>query len=184
MRLALTIGLVLMIAAALAASASSTSNKPKLADALSQRIDSYGRRGTSSMGTEIERVVLPEDNGSALIQMEQQWNEALKAHNLAWFEKSLADDFTDISSGNGTLSTKEEDIANLKVDKTVYESLELSNLRARVEGNAGVVTGVNHIKGHDEQGKTFDVRLSFTDTYIRRHGRWQAWASQHTRVRP
>ena len=44
--------------------------------------------------------------------------------------------------------------------------------------------GMSHIRGHDEQGKSFDVRLSFTDTYIRRHGRWQAWASQHTRVRP
>ena len=52
-----------------------------------------------------------------------------------------------------------------------------------VRAGAGVVTGVNHIKGHDEHGQTFDVKLSFTDTYIKRHGRWQAWASQHTRVR-
>jgi ketosteroid isomerase-like protein len=115
--------------------------------------------------------------------MEHQWNEALKAHDTAWFEKNLADDFTDISSGNGALTTKAEDIANLKTDKTVYESLELANLHARIEGNAGVVTGVNHIKGHTEGGDTFEVRLSFTDTYIKRHGRWQAWASQHTRMR-
>ena len=95
----------------------------------------------------------------------------------------MHNNFTDISSGSGALSTKAEDIANLKTDKTVYESLELSNLRVRIEGNAGVVTGVNHIKGHDEHGQTFDVKLSFTDTYIKRHRRWQAWASQHTRVR-
>ena len=49
---------------------------------------------------------------------------------------------------------------------------------------AGIVTGMNHLRGHDEQGQGFDVRLSFTDTYIKRHGHWQAWASQHTRVRP
>ena len=122
-------------------------------------------------------------DGDILKQMEHEWNEALKAHDITWFEKNLADDFTDISSGNGALTTKAEDVANLKIDKTVYESLELSNLHARIEGNAGVVTGVNHIKGHNETGESFEVRLSFTDTYIKRHGHWQAWASQHTRIR-
>ena len=124
------------------------------------------------------------DDGSALIRMEHEWNKALRTRDAAWFERNLAHDVTDISSGNGALHTKAEDIEALKADKTVYESLELSDLRARVEGSAGVVTGVNHIRGRDEQGQPFDVRLSFTDTYIRRGGRWQVWASQHTRVRP
>ncbi|HJQ26922.1 MAG TPA: nuclear transport factor 2 family protein [Blastocatellia bacterium] len=119
-----------------------------------------------------------------LLRMEHEWNEALKARDLTWFERNLAADVTDISSGNGALHTKAEDIAALKADRTVYESLALSDLKARVEGNAGIVTGVNHIKGRDEQGQPFDVRLSFTDTYIRRAGRWQVWASQHTRIRP
>jgi ketosteroid isomerase-like protein len=61
--------------------------------------------------------------------------------------------------------------------------MELSNLEVRVEGNAGVVTGVNHLKGQDEKGEPFDVKLSFTDTYIKRDGRWFVWASQHTRLR-
>ena len=124
------------------------------------------------------------DGGSALLRMEREWNEALRTRDVAWFERNLASDVTDISSGNGALHTKTEDIEALKADKTVYESLELSDLRARAEGNAGVVTGVNHIRGRDEQGQAFDVRLSFTDTYIKRGGRWQVWASQHTRVRP
>jgi ketosteroid isomerase-like protein len=125
----------------------------------------------------------PKDE-SILLQMEREWNEALRTRNVAWFERSLATDVTDINSGNGALHTKAQDIEALKADKTVYESLELSDLKARVEGNAGVVTGVNHIKGHDEQGQPFEVRLSFTDTYIKRDGRWQVWASQHTRARP
>jgi ketosteroid isomerase-like protein len=137
---------------------------------------------TAATGGGIETI--PRAEGDELIQMERGWNEALKNHDAAWFEKNLADDFTDISSGRGALSTKAEDIAKLKSDQTVYESLELANLRVRIEGNAGVVTGVNHIKGQDAQGQAFDVRLSFTDTYIKRHGRWLVWASQHTRVRP
>jgi ketosteroid isomerase-like protein len=139
---------------------------------------------TISMASVDRKAAAPRDDGDALIQLEHRWNDALKNHDVHWFEKNLAEDFTDTSSGNGALSAKADDLANLKTDKTVYESLELSNLRARIEGNAGVVTGVNHINGYDEQGQTFEVRLAFTDTYIRRHGRWLAWASQHTRVRP
>ena len=123
------------------------------------------------------------DDESTLLRMEREWNDALRTRKVAWFERNFADDATDISSGDGSLRTKAEDIAALKTDRTVYESLELSDLRVRVEGSAGVVTGVNHLKGHDEQGQAFDVRLSFTDTYIRRRGRWQVWATQHTRLR-
>ena len=124
------------------------------------------------------------DDKNALLQMEREWNNALKTKDIGWFERNLADDLTDTSSGDGALHTKSEDIAALKQDKTVYETMELSNLHARVEGNAGVVTGVNHLKGKSEKGESFDLKLSFTDTYIKRGGRWVVWASQHTRVRP
>ena len=124
------------------------------------------------------------DDGAALLQLEREWNEALKTHDAGWLEKNLAADLTDISSGNGALHSKAEDIAMMRMDKTVYELLELSDLQTRVEGNAGIVTGINHLQGRDEQGQPFDVRLAFTDTYIKREGRWQVWATQHTRVKP
>jgi ketosteroid isomerase-like protein len=121
---------------------------------------------------------------AALLDMERQWNAALKARDIAWVEKNFTADMTDTSSANGSLHSKAEDIAMMKADKTVYETLELSDLKARVEGNAGIVTGVNHLKGHDETGQELDVRLAFTDTYIKRDSRWQVWASQHTRIKP
>jgi ketosteroid isomerase-like protein len=125
----------------------------------------------------------PADDKNALLQMEQGWNLALKNKDVSWFEQNLADDLTDTSSGSGALHTKAEDIAALKQDKTVYDSLALSNLHVRIEGNAGIVTGVNHLRGRDEKGEAFDAKLSFTDTYIKRDGRWLVWASQHTRLR-
>jgi ketosteroid isomerase-like protein len=119
-----------------------------------------------------------------LLRMEREWNEALQKRDEAWFEQNLAGDMTAISSGNGARSTKAEEIEGMKTDKTVYVSLELSFLKARVEGNAGIVTGMNYIRAHDEHGQALDVKLAFTDTYIKRDGRWQVWASQHTRVKP
>ena len=76
------------------------------------------------------------DDGSVLLRMKQEWNDALRTRDVAWFERNLANDVTDISSGSGALHTKAEDIEALKADKTIYESLELSDLRARVEGCA------------------------------------------------
>ena len=124
-----------------------------------------------------------DDPKLTLIQTEQQWNQALKSRDVAWFEKHLAADFSDISSGDGSLHTKAENMAALRTDTTTYETLELSEVQARVEGNAAIVTGVNHIVGNDDRGNTFDVRLRFTDTYIRRNGNWLAWASPHTRMK-
>jgi ketosteroid isomerase-like protein len=125
----------------------------------------------------------PPDDKNVLLQIEHGWNLALKNKDVSWFEQNLADDLTDTSSGNGALHSKVEDIAALKKDKTVYDSLDLSNLQVRIEGNAGIVTGVNHLKGKDENGELFEVKLAFTDTYIKRNGRWLVWASQHTRLR-
>jgi hypothetical protein len=119
-----------------------------------------------------------------LLQMERDWNEALKTRNFTWLEQNLSGDMTDIASSNGSLRTKTEDINLFKTDPTIYESLELSDLRVRVEANAGIVIGVNHVKARNEEGKVVEVRFAFTDTYVKREGRWQVWASQHTRITP
>ena len=141
----------------------------------------------SGLGQAVDAVTKsPEASTDELIllRMEREWNEALQKRDIAWFEQNLAGDMTAISSGNGARTTKAEEIEGLKTDKTTYASLELSFLKARVEGNAGIVTGMNHIRAHDENAQSLDVKLAFTDTYIKRDGRWQVWASQHTRIKP
>lgn len=117
------------------------------------------------------------------VEIERQWCEALKKADVQWFEERLASDFTSISSGDGSLHHKTEELSEMKSGAVIYESVELSDLVLRTEGNSSVVTGVNHVKGHDRQGNAFDVRLAFTDTYVRRNNRWEVWASQHTRVK-
>jgi hypothetical protein len=56
-----------------------------------------------------------------------------------------------------------------------------SDLRVRVLGDAGLVTGINVMVG--QQGhEHFDLRLRFLDVYAWRDGRWQLVASQDTRL--
>jgi ketosteroid isomerase-like protein len=117
-----------------------------------------------------------------LLYMENDWNEAAKKKDVAWFERNFADDATEVSSRTGAVMTTAEAIASVRADNTVYESLDLSEPNVRVDGNTAVVTGVNRLRGRDEQGRPFDRRVRFTDTFIKRDGRWQVWASQATTI--
>ena len=124
----------------------------------------------------------PLTEANVLLYLENDWNEASKKKDVAWFERNYAADASDVLSRNGTLQTKSEAIASMKTDKTVLESLDLSEMSPRVEGNAAIVTGVIRVRGRDEQSKAFDRRVRFTDTFIKRDGRWQVWASQGTLI--
>lgn len=122
-------------------------------------------------------------DAAILTYMENEWNEAIKNRNAAWYERNYADDATFINA-RGVLETKAEHIASVRTDPRVVESLELSDLNVRVDGDVAVVTGVNRWRGRDEQGRPMDRRVRFTDTFIRRDGRWLVFAAQSTRVEP
>ncbi|HZO20003.1 MAG TPA: nuclear transport factor 2 family protein [Gemmatimonadaceae bacterium] len=124
----------------------------------------------------------PLTESNVLLYMENDWNEASIRKNVAWFERNYASDASDVLSRNGALQTKSEAIASMRTDKTVLESLDLSEMSPRVDGNAAIVTGVIRVRGRDEQNKAFDRRVRFTDTFIKRDGRWQVWASQGTLI--
>ncbi len=122
------------------------------------------------------------DDYGVLMYMERDWNNAALKRDMAWFEKNFAADYTSISSRSATLMNKAEDMADTKNDKSVVETNALSEMNVRIDGNMAVVTGVNHVKGRDEKNQPLDIRVRFTDTYIKRDGRWQVWATQGTRI--
>ncbi len=122
------------------------------------------------------------DDAGVLGYMEREWNDAALRHDPSWFERNYAFDVSDISSRTGGIMTKAQAVADAGTDKTVFQSLDLSDLNVRTEGNTAVVTGVNHEVGRDAQGKAFDRRVRFTDVYLKRDGRWQVWATQGTRI--
>ncbi len=122
------------------------------------------------------------DDQAVLAYMEREWNDAALRHDASWFERNYAFDASDVSSRTGAIMTKAQAVASARTDKTAFQSLELSDLNVRIEGNTAVVTGVNHEVGRDAQGKAMDRRVRFTDVYIKRDGRWQVWATQGTTI--
>jgi ketosteroid isomerase-like protein len=123
-------------------------------------------------------------NDNAILQyMELDWNDAAMKKDLAWFERNYAPFAFEVSSRDGKLTNRAASIESAKNDKTVFESLVMSDLNVRVDGDMAVATGVNHAKGRNAEGKPMDRKTRFTDTFIRKDGRWMVWASQGTEVK-
>ncbi len=59
--------------------------------------------------------------------------------------------------------------------------LEQRELRARIIGEAGLVSGVSALQGRQGE-EPFDFTLRFLDVYAWRDGRWQLVASQDTHL--
>jgi ketosteroid isomerase-like protein len=123
----------------------------------------------------------PLNDAGVLLYMTRDWNDAVRGRDAAWMERNLTDDMT-ITRSAGSLMTKAEWIAGMRSDRTTVESLELSDVAVRVDGNVAVVTGVNRLRGRDAQGNAIDRRGRFTSTYVKRDGRWLMWAAQSTPI--
>jgi ketosteroid isomerase-like protein len=118
-----------------------------------------------------------------LFYMEQDWNDATQNHDIAWFEKNYAPFYRGVTAAKGASERKDDAIADIKKGAETFDSMQLSELAFRIEGDAAVVSGVNTVKGKDSQGKAFDEKHRFTDTFIRRDGQWQVWATQGTIIK-
>ena len=122
------------------------------------------------------------DDYAILWYLEQDWNNAIWKKDKAWFEKNYAADFTSISSTSAKVMSRAEDIADAVNDKSTFDLVETTGMNIRIDRNFAIVTGTFRLKGKDEKGSAFDRKLRYTDTWIRRDGRWQAWSSQGTAI--
>lgn len=124
----------------------------------------------------------PFTDEQVLRQMEREWGDAAKNRDRAWFERAFANEFISITS-RGKVHNKAEEIADALSDAYTITSDELSDLMVWVQGDAAMVVGRLHIVGKDKNGN-FDRNYRFTDTFIKRDGRWQVLSSQSTLVTP
>ena len=115
-----------------------------------------------------------------VLQVELAWNRALEQGDAAALDRIWAEEFLD-TSFDGTVTTKKEDLASVASGDLVYQSSKVRDLVIRVYGKSAVVTGhwtaVGQFRGADVSGE-----FRYTDVYVKREGRWQAVASQITRI--
>jgi ketosteroid isomerase-like protein len=116
-----------------------------------------------------------------VIQFERDACKAFLDADVSALERVLTPDFT-LTLSNGEVSTRADEINELQSKKVHYDVFENYDMLARLYGNdMAVVLGKTHVKGTAE-GKPFDRIVQFTDTLIRRDGRWQLAAGHVSRI--
>ena len=77
--------------------------------------------------------------------------------------------------------TKQSLIEGIESGKTVYTSIEPSEVKAQDLGNAVVLTGVAAISVNSK-GKPNSFRVRFTDVYENQNGTWRMITWQSTKI--
>lgn len=115
-----------------------------------------------------------------VLRFERDACKAFLDADPAALELVLTDDFT-LTLSNGEVSTRANEINELRSGKVHYDVFENYDMTARLYGdNAAVVLGKTRVKGTSE-GKPFDRVVQFTDTLIKRDWRWQLAAGHVSR---
>jgi hypothetical protein len=112
----------------------------------------------------------------SLAELQQLLARAWVAADRATIERIIAPDWT-TTGVDGSVRTREQvfgevfDTRVLRITQMAVDGVEV-----RVFGEAAVVTGRTHAVG-EFSGQRYDVRIRFTDVFVRRGGQWQAVAS-------
>ena len=116
-----------------------------------------------------------------VIQFERDACKAFLDADVSALERVLTPDFT-LTLSNGEVSTRADEINELQSGKIHYDVFENYDMLARLYGNdAAVVLGKTRVRGTAD-GKPFDRVVQFTDTMIKRNGRWQLAAGHVSRI--
>jgi ketosteroid isomerase-like protein len=116
-----------------------------------------------------------------VLQFERDACKAFLDADVPALQRVLTPDFT-LTLSNGEVSTRADEINELQSKKVHYDVFENFDMLARLYGNdMAVVLGKTRVKGTSD-GKPFDRVVQFTDTLIKRDGRWQLAAGHVSRL--
>jgi len=120
----------------------------------------------------------PDDaTAKSLIEMERQWAEAECTHRVV-VETILADDFEG-TSPEGKLYSKADAIADEKTRQAPAHDCHLHDVKVRfIGGNLAIVYGSESAILKTGKGGETTRSLVWTDTWLKRNGKWQIVAVQ------
>lgn len=123
--------------------------------------------------------VMAQDAASQVQKLERAWLDAYEQHNVKAMEAIVADDFT-ITFPNGGMQTKPQIIAALKSPRPAdgrSMKFRTEEVQPRAYGDVVILVGLV-VTEYQRDGKTVsENRQRYTDTYVKRDGRWQVVAS-------
>jgi len=111
------------------------------------------------------------DDERTVAALDTEYQAAVAKNDAATMDRILADDFV-LVTGRGKVLTKADLLAEARSGRFVYERQEDSSQKVRVWGDTAVVTALLWEKG-TKDGKPFEHKLWFSDTYVRTPSGWR-----------
>ena len=112
-----------------------------------------------------------------LIGLERMWNEAQVNHDSAALANMIGDKFVN-TEWDGEVSERGKFLADIADPHFNPSSLNIQDVKVILYKDTAVVAGIYHTRG-TIQGKPYEHRGRFTDTWVFQDNRWLCVAS-HT----
>src|SRR6188474_747134 len=103
--------------------------------------------------------------------LDTEYQAAVEKNDAATMDRILADDFV-LVTGKGKIYTKADLLEEARSGRVDYEYQRDREQTVRVWGDTAVITALLEAKGTDD-GKPFDYKLWFSDTYVRTPAGWR-----------
>lgn len=113
--------------------------------------------------------------------IEKQRFVAMEKKDIHFLEEVLADDLVYIHS-NALTETKADFLSSIRTGKIVYEKMGVEEMQVRRYGKTtAIVNGIVHVQVQ-LNGKPADLRLRYTNVYIKQNGKWKMETWQSTKL--
>ena len=116
------------------------------------------------------------DDEQELIRLEEAFCDAVVKKDVAMVDRLLGEDLTLAMAD--AIHTKDQAMAYLQSEEFNLASLDPEDLKARIYGDMGVVTG--ELRWSASDGECGRDRI--TDIWLKRNGRWQMVATQQSEI--
>lgn len=117
-----------------------------------------------------------------VLALERARNEAIQKGDVAAIAAMTSDHYTFITI-RGELQTKSEIVKRFATGSFKYDWRQISDLKARINGDTAIVTGRASQEGVENQ-KDYSGAYEFTRVYVRQKGSWKTVALQTTLEAP
>jgi hypothetical protein len=113
--------------------------------------------------------------------LERQRFEAMTKQDVAALGHMLSEQLT-YTHSNGLVENKTEHLENIRTGKLRYLTMQPEEMQVRFpQRRTAVVTGIVAVTGA-LNGKEFNIRLRYTDAYVKQRGKWRLASWQSLRM--
>ena len=115
-------------------------------------------------------ALVQDADSAALIKLEDDWARALVRRDTAAFQRLLAPGF--VSSENDVTMSREDVLRGIVAGPDTVTAAANEDVKVHRFGTPALVTGWLVVRGRGSSG-AFERRYRYTDTWMKRGGRWQ-----------